>query len=179
MRPFNTFRHSLLVSVFLLIVLAISSCAKRGPAPIYYGKDICDWCGMTISDPRFASEIVTYTGKVYKFDSIECMVSFYMSKNILNKTRAHLYVSDFMKPGKFINAKKAIYFHSSALKSPMAVNVIALSNNLELKSVELEYKGEQLTWPQLKLFVLNRTNMLDMRHMHMKHTGSMHMNHKQ
>lgn len=178
MRSFDTFRYSLFVSIFLSIVLIITSCARKGPAPIYYGKDICDWCGMTISDPRFASEIVTSTGKVYKFDSIECMISFYMSKDIPDKKKAHLYVSDFMKPGKFIDARKAIYFHSGALKSPMAINVIALSNGLELKSVELEYKGEQLTWPQLKLFVLNRMNMLNIKHMNMKHMKGMHMGQK-
>ena len=44
---------------------------NAGPVPIAYGTDQCATCHMGITDPRFGSEAVSTTGKVWKFDSAE------------------------------------------------------------------------------------------------------------
>jgi copper chaperone NosL len=62
---------------FLLPIIALLfiSCSKV-PEKINYGEDHCMNCEMTIMDKRYGAEIVTVKGKVYKFDSVECLVEF-------------------------------------------------------------------------------------------------------
>ena len=62
-----------MVASIWLILLFCSSCTIE-PQPITYGLEACSSCKMTIVDPRFASEIVTRKGKVFKYDAIECML---------------------------------------------------------------------------------------------------------
>src|SRR5690606_3250333 len=59
-----------------LLILFITSCGNPQPQPIKLNSDACDYCKMTISDARFASELVTKKGRVYKFDDITCMVNY-------------------------------------------------------------------------------------------------------
>ncbi|HEU5219058.1 MAG TPA: hypothetical protein VFU23_10390 [Gemmatimonadales bacterium] len=58
--------------------LLVAACAAGGPRPIAYGKEACAFCRMTVSDPRFGAELVTTRGRVYTFDSIECLASYYL-----------------------------------------------------------------------------------------------------
>jgi len=76
-------------SIFLLL-----SCST-GSQPINYGKDNCDFCKMTIMDQKFGTEIVTKKGKIYKFDSDECMRNFY-NKNISEIVTLNIYMLPIM-----------------------------------------------------------------------------------
>ena len=73
------------------------ACA-RDPRPIAYDADGCAYCRMQISDPRFGAELVTTKGKVYAFDSIECLVAFYRQANAAHDVRS-VWVSDYRNPG--------------------------------------------------------------------------------
>jgi len=67
-----------LLPLFFLLLLLFAGCRPKGPVAIEYGQDICAFCKMIIADPRFGAEVITKTGKVYKFDSVECMVAHIM-----------------------------------------------------------------------------------------------------
>src|SRR5690606_41785263 len=54
---------------------------------IVIGEDLCVFCEMLISDPRYPAQLVTKTGKAYKFDSIECMIAFVLEGEDRKSTR--------------------------------------------------------------------------------------------
>ncbi len=55
----------------VLVALSLGACeADAGPGEIKLGRDVCENCGMIISDPRFLAEIRLADGKLHKFDDV-------------------------------------------------------------------------------------------------------------
>lgn len=98
---------------------------------------------MAIADKRFAAEVITKKGRVYKFDSVECMVAYYNENEEYIKKA---YVANFSNPEEFIEAEKAIYVRSQEIRSPMGMNLSAYKDMERAKSV----KGEILDWKGLR-----------------------------
>jgi len=130
----------LLFSIFLFI-----SCGSE-PEPINYGQDECEFCRMQISDNRYGSELVTDKGKVYKFDSIECLVEFAIAKNLIGDSNQNFLVTDFALPANFINAIKAFYVRNDNFRSPMGLNVSAFDSEVSRQKFIAENSGQVLNW---------------------------------
>ena len=116
-------------TVWWLAVAAIAAptvACSAGPVPIEYGVDSCDYCRMQISDPRYGGELVMRTGKVLKFDSIECLASYYSGLEESSVVRSR-WVSDYHNPGTLIAADEAIYIHRDGPGSPMGRGLLALA----------------------------------------------------
>ena len=113
-------------SLFILL-LTFSSCINPKSEPIKLNADKCDNCGMTISDVKFAAELVTNKGRVYKFDDIACMIK-YSNENKEKTTSSEFYVSDYIGTHELIMTKNASYIKEETLKSPMGGNTAAFSN---------------------------------------------------
>ncbi|MBI2794825.1 MAG: nitrous oxide reductase accessory protein NosL [Ignavibacteria bacterium] len=125
-------------ALFFILV----ACTASGPTPINFGADPCAHCRMTITDKKFASELVSYTGKALKFDSPECLIGYYYQTSVESHTRiTSIWVSNFNKPGELIDAKSASYLRSSELHSPMGLNVAAFVNNQEASAMLERYPG--------------------------------------
>lgn len=86
------------------ICFLITSCQK-GPKEIMYGHENCEFCSMTIMDDKHAAQIVTNTGKVYVYDSIECMLR---SLEFYGENADQIVVMDFNNPGSYLNASETI-----------------------------------------------------------------------
>src|SRR5688572_47555 len=97
-----------LFSGLILCSAVIASCSTQ-PEPIQFGKDQCHFCKMTLMDNKFGAELVTQKGKVYKFDDIKCMMSYYHSGHEPTDNFVHKVVVDFAKPGKLIDATAASF----------------------------------------------------------------------
>ncbi|MDO6603069.1 nitrous oxide reductase accessory protein NosL [Arenibacter palladensis] len=138
-------KYSIVVFMFLLLV---TSC-NVGPKPIAYGSDGCHFCRMTIVDRQHAAEIVTDKGKVFKFDSSECMMNHL--KDIDQKQVALYLVNDYNQPGELINATKATYLISERIPSPMGEFLTAFKTEKAAVDALMTYEGDLLTWEQLKL----------------------------
>lgn len=110
----------------LMLVLA-SACGSNKPVPILYDVDACAFCRMQISDPRFGAEIVTKHGKPIKFDSIECLVSYY-KQSIAAGDVASVWVSDFTHPGTLIDASTARFVDLGPGRAPMGRGWAAIPN---------------------------------------------------
>ncbi len=112
-----------LVSVLFLGAFVFISCNTE-PKPIEFGFDNCHKCGMTIADEKWGAEIVTHKGKVYKFDAVECMVSYYLEEKEVNlEAEIHsFWTINYLKPGELIDATNAYYLKSPEYQSPMAFN---------------------------------------------------------
>lgn len=133
------------IAVTIFLLLSGVSCTNT-PEPINYGKDECEHCRMMITDNKYGSEVISDKGKVYKFDSIECLIEYALEKNVIGDVNQTFLVTDFSKPLVLINAKTAFYVHNDNFRSPMALNVSAFENEIQMKAFLTENGGKNLTW---------------------------------
>ncbi len=155
-------------TLYIFLIFFIFSCEKtKAPVPIEYGIDKCDYCQMKIMDDRYGSELVTSTGKVYKFDSVECLAGFYLKNK--EKIKIHsLWVTDFQEK-KLIPAERALYLHSKDLPSPMGMNLSAFKTKEELDKVKVKYGGKILKWEDVLKLVKEKWLNNKHNHKHMMH----------
>ena len=134
--------------VLFLFLLFASSCSI-GPKPIAYGSDGCHFCSMTIVDRQHGAEIVTDKGKVFMFDSSECMINHL--KDIDQKQISLYLVNDYDQPGELVDATAATYLISNSIPSPMGEFLTAFETEQAALEAQRAYKGDLLSWEQLKL----------------------------
>ncbi len=140
--------------IFLsLLILFFSSCSPK-PEPINYGQDVCDLCKMNITDNKFAAELVTTKGKIYKFDSIECLFQFKNSVLDENEKIHSEWVNDFSNPGKLIDLKNAHFLLSDYFRSPMGLNVLSFFSQEELTKHKNNYGGKELSYDDVMKLVI-------------------------
>ena len=77
----------------MIALLLLASCARDPNAPpeIRYDHQVCDHCGMLISDPTYASALVTREGQTFAFDDPGCLLAYMMDHPA---SYAHLWFSD-------------------------------------------------------------------------------------
>ncbi len=133
----------------LICAMAFSLLAcSVDPVPLVYGVDQCHHCKMTLMDRKFGAELVTKKGKVYKFDDINCLLSFYKSENDIKENYQYILIVDFSKTEKLINAEKAYFLKSSEIKSPMASEVAGFES--ENEALKKQWKATPLAWNDLQ-----------------------------
>lgn len=133
----------------LALLLLFSSCGRQ-PQPINYGSDECVLCRMGIIDQKFGAEIVTKKGKVFKFDSGECMVNYVRNGNVKEADVASYWIVDALQPKKLIDATKAFYLHSENFPSPMGGGLSAFETEDELHKFQDQYGGDEWQWYDVK-----------------------------
>lgn len=133
----------------VLMLIFFSGC-NNGPATIQAGRDNCTHCKMTISDIKYAAEIVTQKGKAYKFDDIVCLLSFTKEKTIDEKEIKDIYLSDFCQPHEFIKSGEALLLKGGNIHAPMNGDVIAFSNKDSLTKSAAQLNAAEIAWEQIK-----------------------------
>ena len=131
-------------SLMAIIALLLFCSCSRNAQPITIGFDSCEYCKMTISDKRFGGELISPTGKVFKFDDIICLKNFMASQKESIKSNSLIYVTDFCGDHKLLNIDKAIMLQSSALNCPMNGHIAAFSSKDSLIQVTITYPGKQI-----------------------------------
>lgn len=132
----------------LLLVLLMFSCTISD-RPINYGSDECEYCKMTVMDKRYGSELVTEKGKVYTFDSVECLVE-YLSDNEETGIKAHfLLVTPYDNPDHLIDARSATYLVCEEMPSPMGAYLSAFSESETAKKIQSSMGGYLFSWEEL------------------------------
>ena len=135
------------MSIFIIsVVILCSSCEVR-PEAINYNEDQCEYCKMKISDTRFGAELVTHKGKIYKYDSAECLLRTLLENDIDNY--AYTMVTDHSQPSTLINAKEATFLISTRLPSPMGGNLSAFENRNVAVDIQESVQGELLDFTTL------------------------------
>lgn len=135
---------------FVFIMILLFSCSPKGPQPVVPGKDVCEYCKMVITDVKFAGEIITKTGKIYKYDSIECTGADYLAKRDSVK---QVYVPNYLIQNEFVQAEKAFYLISENIKSPMGLNVSAYKTKEDALKKQKEKGGKIYDWEGLLLVI--------------------------
>ena len=131
-----------------LITVLNTSCSK-GPQPINYGEDECEFCKMMVMDKRYGAELVTDKAKIYFFDSIECLVGYLDNKKLNKNNYSSVWVGNYANTGNLIDASKAIYLKNEELRSPMGLNALAVESKEQFDSIFNQYGGKQLKFEDL------------------------------
>ena len=137
---------SLLLLLISFSILTIS--CKIPVKEIQLGRDHCYSCKMSISDLKFAVVILTNKGRSLTFDDVKCMKN-YLGMSPGSADVREIYVSDFTGNHALLPAKKAYFFTSAYMISPMHGNVASFSQLSELKNLAKSMPGEQITWESL------------------------------
>ncbi|MDP2600711.1 MAG: nitrous oxide reductase accessory protein NosL [Deltaproteobacteria bacterium] len=119
--------------------LLLAACSRTKPLDFNAGEHSCDLCRMNIVDMRFKAEALSAKGKVYRFDSIECLKNWSQEHPDLWATR---WVTDFYHPQKWIAFEKAFILKSDGLASPMGENLSAYATGEDLNRAIAEFGGE-------------------------------------
>ena len=143
----NNYSKSI-ISLFILILLITCS---SGPQAIEYGKDNCQFCSMTITDNKHASELVTTKGKTYKYDSIECMIR-YANINT-EKEYSYLLIADYSNPGNLVDAKSSTYLISKKLPSPMGAFLTGFLSEKDAQLILAEKGGNLYNWDGIQVHI--------------------------
>lgn len=130
--------------LILLLSFSFMSCADFKVEPIKLNADSCDFCKMSIADGKFAAEVITQKGRVYKFDDIGCM-SNYCKENANTKMGAY-YVGDFTQDNVLIPAQTAFFITGGAINSPMHGGIIAFSNEKDAKEFGTKLNAKLINW---------------------------------
>lgn len=134
-------------TVYVLILVSLCMSCTPMPKPIDYGSDQCYGCKMIIADKRFGAELVTTKGKVYKFDAIECLIP--EVKENGEDHYKHILVSDYSRPGEFLDATTGFFLISEQVPSPMGYSLSSYATQEALSNVMREHGGESYDWKQL------------------------------
>ena len=126
----------------------ITSCSTA-PEPIAYGHDGCAYCEMTIMDQRYGTELVTDKGKVFKFDSIECMVRYLKEGAAEQNNVKLLLLTPFNFPETLEDANHSYILHSQGMPSPMGMFLTAFKDEATVKKFQQENGGTIYTWQEL------------------------------
>ena len=118
--------------MIVLLALWITACSQK-PEALQYGKDACVHCMMTIMDRKFGAEIVTSKGKIYKFDSAECMLGYISEKRGQFGDADTYLVVNYKSGGTLMDARKCTYIHDQKISSPMGGNSLPLLPNKRRK----------------------------------------------
>jgi len=136
-------------STMLLLCCLLAACS-HGPEPIQYGKDACSHCKMTIMDKRFAAELITAKGKLFKFDAAECMAGFLKENpGIAIDAKSMFLVNDFNQPGQFADARKSFFLRDSSFSSPMGGNLAAFVSRSSAESAKKDKSARIYNWASL------------------------------
>ena len=156
MKVINKSINIIRVVFVLLTITTIASCGSE-PEPINYGHDECEFCRMLVTDNKYGAELVTDKGKIYKFDSIECMIEFSLVKNTLGDTNNKLLITDFNNPGNLVDARNSFYVKNDKFRSPMGLNVTAFKGEEQVQKFISENGGEKLSWVEVIELVKQRS----------------------
>lgn len=141
-------RHLLLAGagVALMGLVGCGGEDTDGPPEISYGRDVCDSCGMIISEPRFAAAYRTADGTARRFDDLGDMVATGLESGELEDGRA--WVHDFGTE-EWIEAPAAIYVLAVGFETPMSRGVVAFADQPAADAHATEVGGEVLSWDEL------------------------------
>ncbi|MBM4169805.1 MAG: hypothetical protein FJ215_11735 [Ignavibacteria bacterium] len=136
-------------SVLLIAALLFASSCAPAPEPIAYGRDVCVFCKMLITEQQYGAVLVTRKGKNHKFDSVECMAAMVLQKTISRDEIHSMWTVSFDAPGTLIAVEDALYLHSPNLRSPMGLNASSYQTRSSAEEMHERYGGAVIGWQEV------------------------------
>jgi|EndMetStandDraft_3_1072993.scaffolds.fasta_scaffold61747_2 copper chaperone NosL len=139
-------RRLALVSV---AAVAMVACAAPGPGDIHYDTDACDHCRMTISDPKFAAQLVTRTGKIYRFDDPWCLASFVAAARVPDRDVHSIWLNDHAHPNTRVTSGDALFVVSDSIRAPMNGGAAAFGTRGDAEAFQSSAGGRVEHWADI------------------------------
>lgn len=139
----------LFVVALSFTVIACGVAADDGviePPEIHYGEDVCEVCGMIISEARFAAACVTTDGEGHPFDGIGEMLVFYHDQS--EDTIAQCFVHDY-ETEAWLSADEAVFVVSEDIHTPMGFGIVAVETDEQASALVSETGGATYTFAEL------------------------------
>ena len=134
--------------VAITIATSLLACSDGSkPEPINLKKDNCDFCKMTISNSKFAAQLITQKGRHYKFDDIACMIQFAKSNTVVPYEA--FFVNDYLKDNSFIPVEKSFLLKGGTINSPMRGNCAAFATMGKQQEYQNQLHAEAITWKEV------------------------------
>lgn len=153
--------------LFILIFIFLMDCAPKAPIDIQAGQEECIQCKMKIVDLKFNAQIQTSKGKIYHFDSIECLVDWLEQNKNIEINNA--WVKDYLT-GEWVEYQKAYYLASKNLPSPMGAFLSGYKSQEEVEKIRQEKDGQILRYNELVNYLKElRKDESGSRHHHHHH----------
>jgi copper chaperone NosL len=137
-------------SAALAATLAVAGCSAPAAGVIQYNVDACDHCRMTIADPRFASQLVTRTGKVYRFDDPRCLASFVAAQRVPPADVHSIWLNDFDTPDRLVRADEALFVVSDRIRAPMNGGAAAFATRADADRLASSTGGRVQSWQEFR-----------------------------
>jgi copper chaperone NosL len=100
-------------------------------------------------DKRYGTEIVTSKGKVYTFDSVECLIEFLSDSENSGVQASKMLVTSYTDPDRLIDAKTAVYLISEKMPSPMGAYITAFGDKKVAIEFNISQGGNLYNWEEL------------------------------
>jgi copper chaperone NosL len=133
-------------ALLLVVAFTAGACRSPGPGPFHYGSDACDHCRMTIVDPAFAAQLVTRTGKTYRFDDPGCLVAFLTSNRVASEDVHSAWVNDHDAPATVVDVRQAVFVVSDRINAPMHGGLAAYASPASARPAQQLWDGRIATW---------------------------------
>lgn len=117
-------RAKSLAGLALLALVAGCAPAVIEPAGLDTKNDACRSCRMTVSDRRFAAQIVAPGEEPLFFDDIGCLRDYVKTASASVPSDAVAFVADH-RTAEWIAAATAVFTENRALATPMASGLVA------------------------------------------------------
>jgi copper chaperone NosL len=107
-----------------LLALAAAACTAGPPEPAVLDtlNEACASCRMSVSDPRFASQLVASGETPLFFDDLGCLAAFVKAGRA--KKGTVVFVADH-RTRVFVRADRAVYTRVAGVETPMGSHVLA------------------------------------------------------
>ena len=137
-----------IVACGIAVLVVFTNCQRRAIEPVAIeANDMCSFCRMSISEKRFAAELIDDAGQVLKFDDIGCMANFIKQKRN-NAPTAATFVMDF-DSREWMKAENGFYVRSPELKTPMNNGLAAFKNQSSAEAAVAKYHGTRLGFAEI------------------------------
>lgn len=133
--------------MLIAVAMLVAACHAREPEPIALNEDQCGFCRMTISDARFGGEAVLPTGRVKKFDSVECLLGWVRATP--EGQRGAIYVIDLQHPGAFAAVENAGFIKGGLIQGPMGGSLLGFQSIAKAEEQRAVLGGTVMTWTQV------------------------------
>jgi nitrous oxide reductase accessory protein NosL len=109
----------------IVAALLLGGCdSNSGPEDVKLGRDVCEMCGMIISDPRFVAEVRLADGKIHKFDDVGDAVNWLSQGCKAPADVKEFWVMDSANGKTWLDARTAFYRRA---QTPMSYGFGAVS----------------------------------------------------
>jgi copper chaperone NosL len=133
-----------IISLCIFVTILVS-CSPE-PRAIEFGKDKCVHCEMLIVENKWGAELVSDKGKLYFFDSIECLITYIKREDQKDLKVFSGWTVNYENPGELIDYKKAYYLQSPQLHSPMGLNVASFKSEADRLKYESFENAKKLNY---------------------------------